>query len=174
MSPNDKKKPIINQLPADEEGGGEVGGFGGSSGEIEFRFKDPLSGPTRDDLLSPSEIKRLEIVHKEAHKELVSKQKTTRQQREAVKKGEYIAPKSVAEQLRQRGSGGSQNTSNLKEHPIAQKAQFSGDKQEVAVPSLNNSNTNEDARKANENTYQHQHRFTPKSSPPRPHGPGGM
>ncbi len=163
MSEEHKKKQgliIPHALESDEDEGGGLGGFlfesdsdegeggrdsGGKTGEIAKRYKDILSTPKRDDLLPPSEIKRLLSVHYETHKDRVTKQKITREQRAALKEGRYVAPQS-------RAGLGSGRHSPYKRHPISDKAQFSGiDKQVVGVPTLNEADTNNDLKDALEN-----------------------
>lgn len=187
MSEEEKKRQNLSHLLqkelAEEDEGGSTGagagtdtgtgGIGGSTGEIAFRYKDPMSGPNRDDLLPASEIKRLLIVHKELHKERVDKQRSTRAERAAKKEGRYI-PLTVEQQIRNGlRSGSAGGSSKYKKHRISDKAQFSGiDKQVVGIASINEAQTNEKARDALENKLENrlQNRATPKFNP-RPRGP---
>jgi hypothetical protein len=158
---NDKKIPLTGDDSED-------GGTSGQTGEIEFRYKDAMSVANRDDLLPASEIKRLLIVHKDIHKQRVDKQKATREQRNALKEGKYVAP-SVAQQL---AGGGGGSVSPYKKHPISDRAQFSGvDKQVVGIPTLNEANTNSELKDKLENKLQNRLQNTPKFNP-RPRPPG--
>ncbi|MDR3477352.1 MAG: hypothetical protein P4M14_04905 [Gammaproteobacteria bacterium] len=183
MAKNEKKNHILKHLlPKDliNEEDDKIGtgtstggtGTGGSTGEIAFRYKDPLSGPTRDDLLPAAEIKRLLSVHKEIHKGRVEKQKMARDERAAKKDGRYIPP-TVLQQIRKGlGGGGAGGSSKYKKHPISDKAQFSGiDKQVVGIAAINEAHTNEDVKDALDNKLENrlQNRATPKFNPrPRP------
>jgi hypothetical protein len=161
------EKPFIENNQEDESGdsGGEQGG---QSGAIEFRIQD-LVGPARDDLLSPSEIKRLLVVHKDLHKSRVDKQKALRDERAAIKEGRYV---STMETKYGKGYGMGGGVSKYKTHPISHKAQFSGiDKQVIGIPTLNEADTNPEAKDALENRYENKHRNTPKFNP-RPRYPG--
>jgi hypothetical protein len=146
------------------------GGLGGVSGEIEFRFQDAMMVANRDDLLSPSEIKRLLIVQKETHKLRVDKQKATREERKALKDGKFVIP-TAAQQLR--GTGGGNRMSAFKKHPISDMAQFSGiDKQVIGIPNLNEADTNQELKDKLENKLENrlqnrlQNKNTPKYRPP--------
>lgn len=156
--------------PYDEDESGESGsGSGGQSGEIEFRFKDDRFGPTRDDLLPPSEIKRLHIVLKDVHKGHVEKQKQLRDERAALKEGKYVAP-AKGEYHKSLGSGAG-SPSKHDSHPLlSKKAQFDGvDKQVVGIPSLNEANTNSELKaeleNRLENRLENKLRNTPHSTP---------
>src|SRR5436190_21105131 len=115
-----------NPFEEEEEQGGEQGGEGSGgiqTGEIRFHYKDAMAIAPRDDQLSPKEIERLLIVHKDFHKINVDKQKQTRRERDAVKDGQF--------RFRQ-GLGQAAGISRFKKHPISYKAQFSGiDKQVI-------------------------------------------
>ena len=174
MAQPDEKKLRNQDIPDEEEGGSGGESSGGSTGEIHFRYKDAMSVEPRDDLLPPSEIKRLLAVHKELHKDRVDKQKITRKERKALKEGRVTR---VAEQGFRVGrgfGGGAGRYSPYKQHRIAQKAQFSGmDKQVIGLPSENRAETNEEQRDALENRLENRNelRFqnTPKFNPkPRP------
>lgn len=176
MSDEEKKRilPYDPFLADEEEGRGSLGGgtgTGGSTGEVQFRYKDPLSGPTRDDLLPSAEIKRLAQIHKETHKGRVEKQKLALEDRAAKKEGRYVPP-TVEQQIKNVLGGGGGRSSQYKSHPISQKAQFSGiDKQVIGIAAINQANTNEEARDALQNQLENQlqHRATPKFNPrPRP------
>ncbi|MDR3491282.1 MAG: hypothetical protein P4M12_04460 [Gammaproteobacteria bacterium] len=160
--------PNKKKFPEQEE---DESGRGGKSGEIEFRYKDAFTGPTRDDLLPPNEIKRLMIVHKDTHKMRVDKQKQLREERVALKEGKYIPNN---ERVYQKGFGASSggSSSRYKKHPISDKAYFSGkDKQVVGVPTLTESNTNEDLKEALENKLENKYQNVPKFNP-KPRYPG--
>jgi hypothetical protein len=160
---------LDGKIIEDETGESGSGSFGGQTGEVEFRFHDATQVANRDDLLPPEEIKRLLIVHKETHKARVDKQKITREQRNALKQGVYVAP-TVAQQLGRGGSGGS--VSPYKKHPISDKAQFSGiDKQVIGIPSLNEADTNPEQKDKLENRLQNRLQNAPKFNP-RPRFPG--
>ncbi len=165
MSEN-KKSPFYDE----EEDEGK--GSGGKSGEIEFKYKDAFSGPTRDDLLPPNEMKRLMVVHKDTHKLRVDKQKQVREERLALKEGKYV-PNNEKSYQKGLGSSGGRGSSPYKKHPISDKAYFSGmDKQVVGVPTLNESNTNSDLKDALENRFENKYQNTPKFNP-KPRYPGG-
>jgi hypothetical protein len=157
-----------NEEETDDQG--DTVSTGGQTGKIAFRYQDAMAVPKRDDLLSPGEIKRLLIVHKDVHKLRVDKQKATRAERAALKEGKRLA-QTAAQQLGRGGSGG--GTSKRREHPISKKAQFSGiDTQIVGIPSQNEANTNSELKDKLENQLQNQNRHTPKFNP-RPRPPGG-
>lgn len=160
-----KKYSKISQLIDNNEE--SSGGQGGQSGAIEFRFKDDRLAPSREDLLSPQEIKRLQVVHKDLHKDRVDKQKQERSQRAAVKEGRYVPPQS--------GLGQASGRSGYKKHPISNKAQFSGiDKQVIGIANLNTANTNDQLKDALENKLENKNRLThAKRFDPRPRYPGG-
>jgi hypothetical protein len=175
MTPEEKKRYL--QLSAkdkeiEETGGGDEDGgteAGGKTGAIEFRYKDPLLGPARDDLLAPQEINRLLIVHQDVHKEHVRKQQQTREDRLALKEGRQ----SILQQRARQGlGGGGSGISRFKKHPISDKAQFSGivDKKVIGVPS--EAETNAELQDKLENKYQNKYVNTPKFNP-RPRFPGG-
>lgn len=163
---NDKKRKIhlIEQdnLNDDETGGQGDSGSGGQTGEIHFRFKDAMSLDPRDDMLPPSEIKRLLIIHKDLHKERVDKQKITRKERLAIKEGR------VTQTYGQTGYG--MGVSAFKTHPITSKAQFSGivDKKVIGIPSEFDADINEDKRNELEQRYVNRNtpKFSPKFRPP--------
>lgn len=159
----DPQKPLFLDENEDEKGGetgGSSTGSGGKTGEIVFRFRDAMSLPPRDDMLPPSEIRRLLIVHKDLHKERVTKQKNTRQDRAAIKEGRTIGYR--------HGQGQGYNQTNYKKHPISNKAQFSGiDKQTQVLPTQFEAETNNEMRDKLENRFTHRNmpRFHPKPRP---------
>jgi hypothetical protein len=157
----------IEKNSDEEEGGSSAGG---QAGEIEFRYHDAMSVAKRDDLLPPNEIKRLLIVQKDLNKIRVDGARDERAARAARKKGEYVVP-TVAQQLGRGGSGG--GSSPHKKHPISDKAQFSGDKKVIGIPSATNAKTNEDQKDQLENKNELKNRYqnTPKFNP-RPRPPG--
>jgi hypothetical protein len=163
-----KKKPDQNQsiLSSADEGEGD---FGGKTGAIEVRIQTGVSGLQRDDLLAPNEIKRLQLVHEDKHKSNVDKQKTTREQRAAVKDGRYVS--SMEGQHRQGLGGGSGGgtTSRFKKHPISDKFSGMRDKQVVGIPSLNEAETNSDLKDQLENKLENRLQNVPRFNPrPRP------
>lgn len=149
-------RQLIENIQEDE---GSVGA-GGIAGEIAFRYKDPMSGPVRDDFLPPQEIQRLLIIHKDTHKDRVDKQKIKRQEREAQKAGKYV---SSLEKTYTQG-GGSGPSSSYKSHPISQKVQFSGmrDSEVVGIANLNDAETNAELKDKLENRFENKYRNTPK------------
>jgi len=166
--PEDPKKyqGIISQ----DEGEGEGSkGKGGKSGEIGFRVKTEIS---RDDLLSPTELNRLRAAENGFNKAQVDKQKLLRKERAALKEGRKDL---VAQYRGQLGHGGGGSTSRYKQHPIANKAQFSGiDKQVSQIPSESEANTNDQLRNDLENRYNLTYQHQPKRTfNPRPRGPYG-
>jgi hypothetical protein len=175
QDPDKNKKNTINYdlNEEDDSGQGSFGGTGdesggGIGGKIHFRFRDAASLPPRDDVLPITEIKRLLIVHGELHKERVDKQKQTRKERAALKEGKKLA--THGQQQRQ-GFGGS---ARFKQHPIANKAQFSGiDKQVTGLPTEFDAETNAEMQDRLENRLQNrlQHQNVPRFNPtPRPKG----
>ena len=143
---------------------GESGGRGGKSGDVGGpRIQTEIS---RDDLLAPSEIRRLLKNHGEIHKGLVDKQKIARQDRVALKEG-----RKTLNQMRQMGLGQGSGSSPFKKHPISDRAQFSGstDNQISFDPRKNDADTNAEARNENELKhslrFQPQRTFNPKPSP---------
>lgn len=153
------KKDNENKIDQDEEGTqeGESGstGQGGVAGEVRFRYHESLASKPRDDALPPTEIKRLLAIHHDLHKEYVNKQKLTRKERKALKEG-IIKLATTANRL---GHGqGKGRASSYKQHPITNKAQFSGmDRQVIGLPNENMSKTNDDKRKDLENRLENRH-----------------
>ena|SRR3990167_9295619 len=151
-----KHHPPTKNDDEDEEGGGK-------SGDIEFVYHDPLSGPQREDLLPENEKKHLLHMHEELHEARVAKQKETRDQRKLVKEGHSF----------QTGLGGTFPSTNYKQHPLTQKAQFSGiDKQLNVIPTENMAETNEDKREELQHQFQLQYQpeHVPRNQPkPRPY-----
>lgn len=172
MVENDKDKNlnrrhlIENNKNNEEDGDGE-GSLGGSSGKIEFRYKDSLSGETRDDLLSPTEVKRLLSVHKEIHKGRVEKQKSKREERAALKERKLTSSQ-MGNYQQGRGA------SAYKQHPISNHVQFSGmtDNEVIGLPAQNEADTNPELKEALENRNENKLRNMPKFNP-RPRYPGG-
>lgn len=149
----------------------ESGGNSGQSGQIEFAEFLGTGGPSRDDLLSPQEIKRLQSQHEALHKDYVKKQKELRSERQAAKdnKSAHRATHTPGQGL----SGGSGEMSLYKPNPILDCAQFSGATDKKVNPSAanNEANTNEEQRADIELQYklQNQPRYTPKPGfNPRP------
>lgn len=135
----------------------ESGTGGGQSGQMGFH--DFLStGPLREDLLPPDQIRRLLGEHRTQHEERVKKQKQSRDDYKAVKNGN----KSVQTLREGKGSG---LNSAYPPHPIlADKAQFSGiDKEVNPQPTENMADTNEADRNDLENQYRLQ--YAPKIQP---------
>lgn len=170
---NDEKKLKIEEDETEQDSGsgdsGQVGtgGQGGVGGKIHFRFRDAASLPPRDDVLPPTEIKRLLTVQSGLHKDRVDKQKLTRKERAAIKAGKKHLVSNYTQGLGQGNFGGS---SRFKQHPITNKAQFSGiDKQTIGLPTEFDAETNAEMRDRLENRFQH--RNVPKFNPkPRPMG----
>jgi len=145
-------------------------GTTGQRGAIEFSYKDAFTGPTRDDLLSPQEIKRLTLVQKEAHEAFVNKQKILRESRANPDKPKYDVTKQQQKGYGHSAGGG---TSQYKQHRIASLAQFSGtDKQVSGIPTLSEQQTNEAAKESLENSLQNRYVNQPKFNP-KPRPPGG-
>jgi hypothetical protein len=155
----DEKDDQDGQVGSGEEGkGGQTGG--GQTGKIHFRFRDAASLPPRDDVLPPNEIKRLLIIHNDIHKNYVDKQKQTRKERAALKKGK----KHLMGHQQIRGTHGG-GASKYKKHPISNKAQFSGiDKQIIGIPTEFSAETNLEMQEKLENRFVNRQvpRFHPK------------
>lgn len=153
------------QFYPDEEGGEGQGGEGrgGKDGKIHFRFKDAASLEPRDDMLSPNELKRLLIVHKDIHKARVDNQRTTMEERKAAKEGRLHQLASHQERLM--GMRGNSAASNFKSnHPLNNHAQFAGiDNKINSIPNQSTVETNQELRDKLENRFQHQ--FVPRSAP---------
>lgn len=150
----------------DEEGGEGESGSGGVEGKVQFRYKDAASLGPRDDMLPPHEIQRLIVIHRDLHKERVDKQKSTRKERQALKEGK-IYQKNATQQALQMGQSGA---GRYKQHPISNKAQFSGmDRQMTITPNDFDAETNLEMREKLENRFTHTNvpQFNPK---PRPRG----
>jgi hypothetical protein len=104
------------------------------------------------------------------HKNTVEKQKQLRTERAALKEGKYVP--SMEKKLSQGLGGGQGGMSKFKKHPISDRAQFSGiDKQVVGVPTLSETNTNDDLREALENRLENRYQNQPKFNP-KPRAPG--
>ena len=156
-----KRHPLSNESKTNQEDDSTSAGTAGQSGA---RYKDPFAGETRDDLLSPQEIRRLKSVHKDLHKTRVQKQKSLMEERAVLKTVSKVAN-------RQKGLANSMGGSaKYKTHPIS--AKFRGDKQVNPAPSHNESVTNVEEKEAQENRNENKHRNTPKFNP-RPRFPGG-
>lgn len=131
---------MTNKKEDDENGGT------GTSGEIEFRYRDILSSDLRDDILPDSEIRRLLSVHEDLHKRMVDDQKNERKHRDDIKNGRVETKEYDSLGLRVgQGGGGGGGGYEFKSHPISNHAQFSGatDRKVTGVPSDSNSKTNE-------------------------------
>lgn len=143
-------------------------GSGGRRGDLDFH--DFLgTGPLREDLLPPDQLKRIIAEHRAQHETRVKKQKELRDNYKAVKEGKQ----SVNALREQRGSG---LNSSYPPHPVlADKAQFSGiDKENNPNPADNIADTNEADRNELENQYRLQHQPAPKNQPkfnPKPQMP---
>jgi hypothetical protein len=155
---------------ADIDSDDDGGVAGGKTGKVAVRIATGVGGLRRDDLLSPAEMKHLQQVHDNLHKARVDKQKSTRDQRAAIKEGRYTA--AMDPRYRQGLGSGGGGASHYKKHPISDKAQFSGiDKQVVGVPSLNEAETNAELKDKLENRLENKYRNTPQFNPrPRPGG----
>jgi hypothetical protein len=157
---------------ADESDGGENGQSGTSGVEFHLDF---LTGETRDDLLSPEDLKRLLKVHNDLHYDLVKKQKIERKTRLEIKEGKH--PIISNDYTGDTGYGMSH--SDVETHPINETAYFSGtiDKKVTFSPLDTQNIANDDKKKElvkrNElkNEHRLQHTHTPKFNP-RPQRPG--
>lgn len=93
----------------------KTGSGGGQTGEVHFRFKDPYSVASREDLLPAHEINRLLAVDDILHKAVVNKQKMLLELREAIKNNKNNFARSV---LQQKAYGrGSDHSGHYKTHP---------------------------------------------------------
>jgi hypothetical protein len=149
-------------------GTGGKGGTGGQTGAVEFRYKDAMS-TRRDDVLPPNEIRRLQIVHKDIHKERVKKQMLSRKDRAARLAGNPAVRQPAQYQVGYGGSGGA--LSRYKKHPVTDKMRGMADPQVIGVPNLSDATTNADLKDRLENQLQNRHRYqnVPKFNPrPRP------
>lgn len=148
------------------EGGSGASG-GGQTGKIAFTFHDAMQVPSRDDLLPANEIRRLEFVHKDTHKEWVTKQKHTRIERTARKEGHPTQRLPAQYQVGYGGGGG--GVSKYKKHPISDKFRGMADPQVNGVPDLNDAQTNSELKDKLENQLRNRLQNTPKFNPrPRP------
>lgn len=164
IDPNDENE----DKSGSQSGGEDKGGRGGKSGEIGARVKIEIS---RDDLLSPSELKRLISTHQDLHKSYVDKQKLLRKERKALKEGQKALVKQIHQSRMGLGGGGS--AARFKQHPINNKAQFSGvDKQVSNIPTQFEAETNSKLKNDLENRHELKHQFQPKRTfNPKPRGP---
>lgn len=164
---------MIEKDKEDKEGGSS--GQGGIGGKIAYRYRDAMSLSPRDDALPPSEIKRMVAVHEELHKSHVDKQKETRKDR-AAKKETKVLQQSANRQGYGAGAG---RSSDYKQHPISQMAQFSGmDSKVVMIREKMEEVTNDEMRNELENRLENklQNRLENRAEPtfnPRPRGPLG-
>jgi len=137
-----------NPKAEDDESGESGTSTGGQGGKIEFH--DFITGTTsrRDDNLPPDELRRLRAVHNIAHESRIKKQKELRDYRQALKEGKVSLET-------HRENKAQEMSSKYPPHPtLSNKAQFSGiDKQENQVPSLNETQTNDENRNELENQY---------------------
>lgn len=165
---------MIEKDEENKEGGS--GGQGGQGGKIAYRYRDAMSLSPRDDALPPSEIKRMVAVHEDLHKAHVDKQKETRKER-AAKKDNNVLQQSINRQGH--GAGGAPRSSDYKQHPISQMAQFSGmDNKVVMIREKMEEVTNDKMRNELENRLENtlQNRLENRAEPkfnPRPRGPLG-
>lgn len=127
---------------------GEGGSTGGVSGNIGLRYQDGLATALRDDLLSPEQLKRLLAVHKEIHLDRVNNQKTTRQERKALKEG----PVNLTSRVRYTGGSnfghGVSGHPRFETHPLAIK--FSG----MNIEPNENIKTNQKSQEELQNRYE--------------------
>ena len=109
------------------------------------------------------------MIQSERHKTHVDKQKKTRKERQEIKSGRK---KTSTHSARRHGAAGGRY-SPYKKHPISDRAQFSGiDRQVIASPADNISETNAEKRQELEYHYKLRHRpqAAPRFNPtPRPH-----
>jgi hypothetical protein len=165
MGDNKRVKSVSRQgTEADSDESGRSG-EGGQTGAIEFREFITLGEQLRDDLLPADEKKRLLIVHNQVHELGVKKQKSLREQRQAIKEGRVP--------MHQYGAGGGTNSSYLPHPELNKAAQFSGTDQNVnLLPTENTAEINQAQREelqnryqlryAQENTLKNTPRFNPK------------
>lgn len=139
--------------PNEESDDGESGGNGS---DLPFIYRDPLSGPQRDDLLPENDKKRLLQEHQVLHAGYVIKQKQAREQRSVIKAN----PQAYFQTgLIEQGF-----STAYKTHPISRKAQFAGiDKQNNFIPTENLAETNQDKREELQLQFrlQHQPEYAP-------------
>jgi hypothetical protein len=163
-----------NQIPREEEEeesgrtgesgeAGESGSSGSTGSQVEFRDFMGANVPSRDDLLSPAEKRSKLIAHQSDHDGKVRKQKATREERRSLKEGKISLEKYYQGLQAQQG----QYNPN---HPIASKAQFSGQSRQVSVlPTEQVAETND--KKRQELDYSHrlryQHEAKPRFEPPK-------
>jgi len=178
MSKVDKSKYTQALEKKEDTDEGEQGSSGGQGGDIEFRYVDPLTGPKRDDLLAPAEVKRLLHVHKDTHKMRVDSQKNLRKERAAVKEGRYVASMEAKIHQGYGLGGGSNQSSQFKSgHPLERTAQYSGltERKVNGLPSNKDMVTNEETQQKLEERNELKLSNMPKFNrpPPRPKFPGG-
>lgn len=165
------KKNIILTHPEDEtEGDFGSSDFGGQSGQVEFR-EFIGTGPSRDDVLSQDERKRLIGVHRETNSDAnIRKGKETRDDYKKLREGKVTlgAHRAVKEGVKE----GMYLTNPI----LARAAQFSGgsiDRKVSPSATENNSVTNEADRAEPENKFilthkpemVHRHKPTPAPTP---------
>lgn len=155
----------------DQDGDGDTG-HSGSSGEIQFRYKDAYSVDPRDDVLPQPEIDRLLVIHKELHKDLVEKQKATKENYLAMKNGQTA--KNAAQYSLGRHGGATHSSSwQFKENPrFKGKPKGMRDKQVDFRPTELDATSNEALRDRLENRLENklQLQQQPKFNP-KPHFP---
>ena len=166
----DNKNWSQNQEDAAENGaaeGTQGGSAGGQTGTVAFHYQDAMETPKRDDTLPANEIRRLQFVHSDSHKDKVTKQKQARADRAARKEGNPAVRASA--QMGYGVGGGGGGISRFKKHPVSDKFRGLADPQVNAVPNLNDAQTNADLKQKLENQLQNKYRNTPKFNPrPRP------
>lgn len=171
MAEDDKKKIIpLRKTDQEDEGSSGKSGSGGQTGAVEFRFKDAMSVAGRDDTRPPSEIRRLQVVHKDIHKERVKKAMHTRKDRASRKDGNPAIRQPAQYQV---GYGGGGAISKYKKHPVSDKMRGMADPQVIGIPGLQDASTNSELKDRLENKLQNQlqnrYQNVPKFNPrPRP------
>lgn len=130
---------------------------GGSSSGIEFHDFIGGSKPLRDDL-SPHDIKQILSQHDGTHRHHVEKQLEKQKNREALKNG------NISLNQFRHGKG---QSSDYKVHPILRDKLRGIDNTENPLPSLNESNTNEEARNENRLENRPAPGIRPGFTPPR-------
>ncbi len=145
----------------------EDSGTGAKGGAIEFHDFITPNQSKREENMPPDEVARLRAVHKANHEAIVKKQQALRQYREDLKN------KKISMETHRENQANEMN-SNYPAHPIlSNKAQFSGiDKQENQVPTMSETQTNDENRNELELGYKLKHqpemgkKFHPKPQYP--------
>lgn len=151
-------KDFLKEKEDDES---EGSGTGGQTGEIKFRFHDPMMGPMRDDLLPASEINRLLSVLSDHNQVSIKKGKDKREYYNQLKEGKVP---------NQYELGGMAN--HREPHPLlSEKLRGIRDQQVTSIPQDYKADTNEELKDRLENRLENrlQLKNAPKFNPkPRP------